>query len=305
VNKFLMAGVALGLTAVLLLAAADRSLRDAEAGLAVSPGPDIEIGAITVDSGNIVVPVITTGTGFDPYVGFNARLLWDPAIFAFSSFNSTGTVINFAFCVPPFTGADPDGGGIIVACAALGAPTTTTGLLGTIVLAPVGVGCSNLHLFTFGPPDGGDGTTGTYTLDEDSQPQDNAYGPDKQVDNLGQACTLVEETPTPEPTDTPVPTATNTPEPTDTPVPSPTNTPVPPTNTPVPSPTNTAVPSPTNTAVPSPTNTAVPPTATPTPDAPVTGAPPGLVLARNMVCTLLGQDSQACQVLSALVARYG
>ncbi len=28
-------------------------------------------------------------------------------------------------------------------------------------------GCTNLHLFTYGPPDGGDETNGTYTVDPD------------------------------------------------------------------------------------------------------------------------------------------
>jgi hypothetical protein len=190
---------------------------------AVSPGPQIEFGAVSESGGNIHIPVITTGTGFDPYVGFNARLRWDPDVFAFSSFSSAGTVINSAFCVPPFAGEDPDGGGIIVACAALGAPTTTTGLLGTVVLEPVGAGCSPVRLFTFGPPDGGNGTTGTYTLDEDSEAQDNAYGPNLALDELGDPCVVPgtpTNTPTPTetlpPTDTPTPT--NTPTPTATPI---------------------------------------------------------------------------------------
>ena len=95
--------------------------------------------------------------------------------------------------------------------------------------------------------------------------------------------TVLEPTPTPEPTatdtpeptatDTPEPTATNTPEPTatDTPEPTATNTPEPTaTDTPEPTATNTPEPTATNTPEPTATNTPEPTaTNTPTPAAPV------------------------------------
>ncbi|MEG4409167.1 cadherin-like domain-containing protein, partial [Microcoleus sp. MON2_D5] len=77
------------------------------------------------------------------------------------------------------------------------------------------------------------------------------------------------ETPTPTPTETPTPTPTETPTPTptETPTPTPTETPTPtPTETPTPTPTETPTPTPTETPTPTPTETPTPtPTETPTP----------------------------------------
>jgi hypothetical protein len=89
--------------------------------------------------------------------------------------------------------------------------------------------------------------------------------------------TVLEPTPTPEPTatDTPEPTATDTPEPTatDTPEPTATNTPEPTaTNTPEPTATNTPEPTATNTPEPTATNTPEP-TATNTPEPTATNTP--------------------------------
>jgi type VI secretion system secreted protein VgrG len=89
--------------------------------------------------------------------------------------------------------------------------------------------------------------------------------------------TVLEPTPTPEPTatNTPEPTATNTPEPTatNTPEPTATNTPEPTaTNTPEPTATNTPEPTATNTPEPTATNTPEP-TATNTPEPTATNTP--------------------------------
>jgi hypothetical protein len=166
-------------------------------------GPAIGFGDVTAHGSTVRVPIVTSGSGFDPYTGFNVRLRWDPAVFAFHSAERAGTVISSPFCVEPFFDSDPDGGGVIWACTTLdfANPTTTTGLLGTIVLSVVSERCSNLHLFTHGPPDGGDGTSGTYTLDLDSEPQNNTYGPDMQACAAGPPG----EAPTPDPDATAVP----------------------------------------------------------------------------------------------------
>lgn len=172
-------------------------------------GPAVGFGDVTAQGSVVRVPIVTSGSGFDPYTGFNVRLRWDPAVFSFQNADNSGTVINSPFCVEPLFDHDPDGGGVIWACTTLdfASPTTTTGLLGTIVLAVVSESCSNLHLVTYGPPDGGDGTTGTFTISIDSQVQSNTYGPDVQACAAGPAG----EVPTPDPDATVVPGATPAP----------------------------------------------------------------------------------------------
>jgi hypothetical protein len=78
---------------------------------------------------------------------------------------------------------------VTVACASTGAPTTGTGELATIVLTPL-AGCSPLHLFTLGAPDGGTTITGSYTVDAVSTgPQLNVYA-DNSASSAGEAgCT--------------------------------------------------------------------------------------------------------------------
>lgn len=187
---------------------------------ATGTGPGMSVGSASLVSGNVEVPISATGSVVDPYFGFNIHLTWDPGVFTFSSANNTGTVINAPFCPPP--AVDAGGGGVIFGCTSTGGSTSTTGLLGTIVLTPIS-GCSALHLFTFGPPDNGDSTTGTYTINAaDFTAQSNTYT-DGSADATGAQCS-------PSATSTPAPAATAT----DTPVPGATNTPVSgSTNTPV------------------------------------------------------------------------
>ena len=68
------------------------------------------------------------------------------------------------------------------------ASISTTGLLATIVLTPAASGCSALHLFTFGAPDGGVANDGTYTVDATANaPQTTAYV-DGSANVAGQGC---------------------------------------------------------------------------------------------------------------------
>ena len=109
------------------------------------------------------------------------------------------------------------------ACTFLGGSTTSTGLLATISITPLGTGCSPIHIFTLGGADGGDDSSGTYTVDAaDSTTQLNAYGGDIGVNELGASCSLG-GTPTPTDTNTSTPTVSPTPSAT----PSPTATPIP------------------------------------------------------------------------------
>lgn len=187
---------------------------------AAGTGPTITVGTPSLVSGKVQVPIQTTGSGFDPYLGFNVHLRWDPAVFTFSSASNTGTILAQPFCPP--AAADGDGGGVAWGCTALGGSSTTTGLLGTLILTPAASGCSALHLFTFGGPDGGTATTGTYTIAEDFTPQSNTYQ-DGAANVAGNTCTPAgppTSTPTPSNTPTPsaTPTATLTPTPTRTPI---------------------------------------------------------------------------------------
>lgn len=125
----------------------------------------ISVGSPTLVNGNVQIAVNVAGTGLAPYAGFNIHLRWDHSLFNFASANTTGTVLPGSLLCPSAI-PDTDGAGVLYACSTLGgAQTSSAGLLGAIVLTPVGTGCSLLHLFTEGRADGGDTSTGTYTID--------------------------------------------------------------------------------------------------------------------------------------------
>ncbi len=148
--------------------------------------PTIFVGTPAMVAGKVQVPVSTAGTGFMPYSGFSVHLRWISSVFTFSSANSGGTVIPSPLCPNPII--DSDGGGATYACAATAGSTTATGLLATIVLTPAASGCSALHLFTFGAPDGGVANNGTYTVDANTNaPQTTAYV-DGSANVAGQMC---------------------------------------------------------------------------------------------------------------------
>jgi hypothetical protein len=119
----------------------------------LSNGPSIAVGAPSLVSGNVNVPIMTTGAVANAYSGVNVHLRWNPAVFSFSSANASGSVLSSPICP---SAADSDGGGVTVGCVTVGSATTAvSGLVLTIILTPK-TGCSALHLFTFAGADGGD-----------------------------------------------------------------------------------------------------------------------------------------------------
>ena len=168
---------------------------------------------------------VNTTAAQDPYAAFNVRFQFDGTLLRFTNsmanFTSGGALEasgGSTFCA---TFADPvanrGGGG----CAILGdATTAVAGTLAYLTLIPVGSsGCARLHLFTYGPPDGGTVTSGTYTVGRVPSldfPQANTYGPDVYVNAadgsecVPSACISFDPagcgptaTPTPQPTPTP------------------------------------------------------------------------------------------------------
>jgi len=149
--------------------------------------PTMFVGTPSLVSGKVQIPISTAGSGFAPYSGFSVHLRWTSSVFSFASANSTGTVIPSPFC--PASVPDSDGAGVTYACTSTNAASiSTTGLLATIVLTPAASGCSALHLFTFGAPDGGVANDGTYTVDATANaPQTTAYV-DGSANVAGQGC---------------------------------------------------------------------------------------------------------------------
>ena len=188
-------------------------------------GAELSLGTITFDGTKVRVPIMVGGTGFDAYNGVTSVLLWDPAVFTYSSYDTTGTIIPGVFCAAaPETSTTGAHNGVTtgenVGCTTLGAPLTATGLAVTIVLTP-NTGCSGLHLLTLNPPDSD--PNGSATQDALGANQVNTYGTiDAAVNAIGQACVVP---PTATPTNTPAATNTPTNTPTVTPTPTITNTP--------------------------------------------------------------------------------
>ena len=140
---------------------------------AIARGPTIQIGTPSLAGGVVQVPIETAGGGFDSYDGFNLHLRWAPTVFGLSAVDGGGTVIEGSDCWP--TIPDGDGGGVTFSCTA-GGPTTVNGVLATLMLAPLNMGCSTLHMVTLGSPDNGDVSTGSYTVDAATKdPQANTY----------------------------------------------------------------------------------------------------------------------------------
>jgi Dockerin type I domain len=94
-------------------------------------------------------------------------------VFGFSDVDYTGTIVAGAACSAPVP--DADGGGVTVGCRGSG-PTVSSGLLATLVLTPLNMGCSTMHLVMPGAPDNGGAAAGSYTTDAVTlAPQSNAY----------------------------------------------------------------------------------------------------------------------------------
>jgi hypothetical protein len=99
-------------------------------------------------------------------------------------------------------------------CMFLTGGTTATGNLATVDFTPAGASpaCGGVHLVSYGPPDNGDSTNGSYTVDPNFIEQTNAYGAvDVQIPVNGGDCALGTSTPVvPTATGTATPTATAT-----------------------------------------------------------------------------------------------
>lgn len=132
---------------------------------------------------------MVASTSPNQFVAFTVHVRWDPNIFSLSGGSVSGGILDPAtqHSVCPQALADPDDGGISLSCA-LYAPSTTTGggLLASIVLAPIAVGCSYIHLLTPGSPDNaGSGATITVNLAETLQADSLV---DRGIDQDGADC---------------------------------------------------------------------------------------------------------------------
>ncbi|MHB8377406.1 MAG: toll/interleukin-1 receptor domain-containing protein [Dehalococcoidia bacterium] len=160
----------------------------------VSRGPTLVVGNGRLVRGQVHVPIFAEGHSFEPYMGFNVHLRWDPLIFTFAGAHTDGGLFDAsngaAFAPPPDTATfDSDGGGVVIGCVSLVGSKDVRGLLATIVLAPVAEhGCSFLHLFTFGGIDGGNESTGTYTVAADGAQAQYSECIDSSSDVAGRRC---------------------------------------------------------------------------------------------------------------------
>jgi hypothetical protein len=215
----ILAGVAV-LAAALLISADSRSAPAARAGLLGPDGPTLTIGAPSVGLGGVEFQVMTTGAVPNAYNGFHVHIRFDPTLFSYGSAEGNGglfdPLLSFGICQAAVV--DADQAGFTFGCTGL--TQTTAGVLATIDLTAsiVNTGCSLIHFYTFGPPDNGDATTGSYTDDTaGSVPQQNAYQ-DNATDTSANVCTpgaaptaTSTATATPSPTNTAAATATMTP----------------------------------------------------------------------------------------------
>lgn len=181
-------------------------------------GGELAVGATSIVSGKLVVPITTTAP-VDPYSGFNLHLVWDPTLLSYASFDVTGSTLSSGspLCIPA---PDSGGAGAVVACSGVGSfSTTAAGLLVTYKLTPSGTpGCATLHLQTVNGADQGGSTFGSYTINAaDIEVQANTYAADVQVPVSGGVCAPPTSTPTSSPTATNTPTRTPTSTPTLTP----------------------------------------------------------------------------------------
>ncbi len=201
-----------------------------------SIGGQIYIGAPELIGGKIRVPVNTTSAQ-DRFSGFNVSLVFDGTFASVANLN-TDVAIGSAFealgggtfCVratPPSPSPSME---VVFGCVALdlsNGGTSGPGTLAYISLTPKSNSCLTLHLVTYGLPDNGYATEGTFTIDSHgSAAQSNTYGPDVYVNTAdGSDCGSttgigscidfsnpagcgVTATPTPAGTPTPMPTAT-------------------------------------------------------------------------------------------------
>lgn len=173
-----------------------------------SIGGRLSIGTPTVAGGMLTVPILTTAPQ-DPLSGFSVNLIYDGSLLSPAGFGagpvleSLGTGV---ICVH-----DTFPSSTVWSCSAIGGVSTASaGVLADATFrVTAATGCTQLHIETYGPPDGGDSTTGTYTMADVGEPpfdtimvQQNAYGPDITV-NVADGSTGCGASPLPTQTLTP------------------------------------------------------------------------------------------------------
>jgi hypothetical protein len=194
--------------------------------IAPTPGPsiggEISIGTPSLVDGEIHVPVLTSAPE-DAYHGAQIDVTYDTSMLTFSSAavgDTLSSIGDGAFCVEQKSSGV---GGALFACTVLGRDgATAAGTLAVFVFDPKTTsGCATLHLYSYGPPDGGTVEDGTYSIGLGANPvvQQNTYGPDVSV-NLadGSVCSgsggvtgpPATSTPSPVPPQTATPTMTPT-----------------------------------------------------------------------------------------------
>jgi hypothetical protein len=166
---------------------------------------------LSVSASGLSVSMVASGSGFDPYGGYTMSLAYDPGLLAFlGASNQTGGAPPCVYQAAPGT--------MVFNCMFLTGGTTATGTLATADFAPATASpaCAGVHLVSYGPPDNGDSSNGSSTVDPDSIQQANAYGAvDVEISVNGGDCapgTSTPVVPTATGTATPIPTATATPQ---------------------------------------------------------------------------------------------
>ena len=185
-------------------------------------GGQLSIGATSIVSGKLVVPLDTTAAT-DQYSGFSIHVRWSAPLLSYASVDTSGGTLaaGAPLCL---AASDGDGLGVVVGCSSTALPagqTAAAGTLAKVSLNQLATGCAQLHIFTLNGPDGGDSTFGSYTINaDDTSPQLNTYGPDAFAGVSGGVCLTPTATSTATKTPTLTPTATNSPTPTNTPTPT-------------------------------------------------------------------------------------
>jgi hypothetical protein len=147
-------------------------------GIQASAAPSAAVG------GNIQVLIefVDPGAPFDPHFGFNASLVYDPALVSWVSFTNQSEASGVynpgsTFCPAPLF--DDNIGGLlgtlnatVLGCATLaGHNTSNTGAVALATFTADAVGFAPFHMMSEGAPDNAGGTYGTYTLASDSSAQ--------------------------------------------------------------------------------------------------------------------------------------
>ncbi len=182
---------------------------------ATGSGPTIAVGGPSLVSGKVQAPILAWYPVTDAYSGFSVHLRWSATVFSLSSTNATGGPFDpganpaTGVCAGPNTTTfDSDGGGMVFSCSGFSGTTQSFRLLATVILTPAASGCSALHLYTYGAPDNGDATSGTYTINAaDGSVESNQYL-DGTANVSGQSCSP--NAPSSSSTSSPGPTAPTT-----------------------------------------------------------------------------------------------